>query len=125
MKFRSLKILTDENISPKVVSFLRQKGTDVIDTKEEKWHGKDDEYLLEKAFLDNRFILTHDSDFGTLAVKEGKSYYGIIYLRLKIPRVPNVIRVIEKFMSLDTELCQGNLIVIDDSRVRIRLLESE
>ncbi|MGE0084575.1 MAG: DUF5615 family PIN-like protein [Desulfococcaceae bacterium] len=50
--------MADENISPRVVSFLRQKGTDVIDTKEEKWHGKDDGYLLEKAFTDNRFILT-------------------------------------------------------------------
>jgi predicted nuclease of predicted toxin-antitoxin system len=125
MKFCSLKILADENISPRVVSFLRQKGTDVIDTKEEKWHGKDDGYLLEKAFRDNRFILTHDSDFGNLAVKEGKSYYGIIYLRLKIPKVSNVIRVIEKLLSVDIELCPGNLIVVDDSRIRIRLPERE
>lgn len=63
MEFRTLKILADENISPRVVSFLRQKGTDVIDTKEEKWHGKDDEYLLEKAFTDNRFILTSPEPF--------------------------------------------------------------
>ncbi len=56
MKFRSLKILTDENISPRVVSFLREKGTDVIDTKEEEWHGKDDEYLLEKAY---EFCIKH------------------------------------------------------------------
>jgi len=125
MKFRSLKILTDENISPRVVSFLRQKGTDVIDAKEEKWHGKDDEYLLEKAFSDNRFILTHDSDFGTLAIKEGKNYYGIVYLRIKIPKVINIIRVIDKLLSLDTELYEGNIIVVDDARIRIRLPESE
>ena len=37
------RILTDENVSPKVVSYLRKKGLDVIDTKEEKWHGKEDE----------------------------------------------------------------------------------
>ena len=78
MKFRSLKMLADENISPKAVSFLRQEGIDILDTKEEKWHGKNDEYLLEKAYSDNRFILTHDSDFGTLAVNERKNYYGII-----------------------------------------------
>jgi len=29
-----LKILTDENVSPRVVSFLRGKGLDVIDVKE-------------------------------------------------------------------------------------------
>jgi len=125
MKFHSLKILTDENISPKVVLFLRQKGIDVIDTKEEKWHGKNDEYLLEKAFADNRFVLTHDSDFGTLAVKEGKDYYGIIYLRVKFPKVQNVIRALEKLLSLSIELSPGNLIVVDNARVRIRLPESD
>jgi predicted nuclease of predicted toxin-antitoxin system len=31
---RFLKILTDENISPRVVSFLRGKGLDVIGVKE-------------------------------------------------------------------------------------------
>ena len=125
MKCHSLKILTDENISPRVVSFLRQQGIDVVDTKEEKWHGKNDEYLLEKAFADNRFILTHDSDFGTLAVKEGKNYYGIIYLRMKLPKVQNVIRALEKLLSLNIELYPGNLIVVDNARVRIRLPESD
>ncbi len=121
----SLKILTDENISPRVVSFLRQQGINVIDTKEEKWHGKNDEYLLEKAFADKRFILTHDSDFGTLAVKEGKNYYGIIYLRMKLPKVQNVIRALEKLLSLNIELYPGNLIVVDNARVRIRLPERD
>lgn len=43
MKFRYLKMLVDENISPKVVSFLREKGIDVAETKERKWHGKEDD----------------------------------------------------------------------------------
>ena len=43
------KILADENVSPKVVSYLRGKGLDVIDTKEENWQGQEDEFLLEKA----------------------------------------------------------------------------
>lgn len=93
--------------------------------KEEKWHAKDDEYLLEKAFADNRFILTHDSAFGTLAIKEGKDYYGIIYLRLKIPTASNAIRVMEKLLSVDRELLPGSLIVVDDARIRIRLHEKE
>jgi len=42
MKLRTLKILTDENISPKVVSFLRQDGFDVLDTKEQQWYGKNE-----------------------------------------------------------------------------------
>jgi predicted nuclease of predicted toxin-antitoxin system len=80
MKLHSVKIFTDENISPKVVAFLRQCGYDILDTKEQQWYGKDDEDLLNIAYQEQRFVLTHDSDFGTLAINEGKPYCGILYL---------------------------------------------
>jgi len=114
------KILADENVSPKVVSYLRGKGLDVIDTKEENWQGQEDEFLLEKAYIKNRFILTHDSDFGTLAINKRKKYYGIIYLKLKNMKPSNVIKVIEKFFLLDIEFSYGTLIVIDKAKVRVR-----
>ena len=79
MKIRDLKFLTDENISPKVVSFLRQKGFDIIDVKEEGWHGTEDKRLMEMAYKEKQFIITHDVDFGTLAINEGVSFYGIIF----------------------------------------------
>ena len=120
MKFRSLKMLADENVSPRVVSFLREKGINVTDAKERKWHGREDEYLLEMAYSESRFIFTHDSDFGTLAINEGKDCYGIIYMRLWNAKVPNVIRVLESLLSLETEFQKGSLIVADDSRIRIR-----
>lgn len=41
MKFCEIRILTDENISPKVLTFLRERGIDVIDTKEQNWNGKE------------------------------------------------------------------------------------
>ncbi|MFO7875362.1 MAG: DUF5615 family PIN-like protein [Desulfovermiculus sp.] len=114
------KILADENVSPKVVSWLREKGLDVIDTKEENWHGQEDDFLLEEAYLQKRFVLTHDSDFGTFAINEGKSYYGIIYLKLKNMKPTNVIEVIDKFFLLDIEFSEGLMFVIDKSKVRVR-----
>jgi predicted nuclease of predicted toxin-antitoxin system len=42
MRLCSVKLLADENISPRVVSFLRSKGLDVIDVKEKGWQGRDD-----------------------------------------------------------------------------------
>ena len=40
MIFQTIKILADENISPKVVAFLRSHGIDVLDTKEQSWFAK-------------------------------------------------------------------------------------
>lgn len=120
MIFHTIKVLTDENISPKVVSFLRRNGIDVLDTKEQSWFGKEDEKLLEIAYKEQRFILTHDSDFGTLAIHEGKRYYGIIYIRVRNLRSQNVIRVCEQLFKLKTELTPGTIIVVEDARLRIR-----
>jgi len=122
MKFSSLNLLADENISPRIVSFLRQKGIDVIDVKEKGWHGKEDTYLMEIANKEKRFILTHDTDFGTLAINEGVPCYGIIYMRLKNLKLTNVINVLEKLFVIDKDIHEKSLIVVEDTRLRIRTL---
>ncbi len=115
-----LKILTDENISPKVVSFLREKGFDVIDAKEKGWQGAADKFLMAAAWEEKRFILTHDSDFGTLAINEGVPCYGIIYLRLKDLRVEKVKESLDKFLKVGKEISEGTIIILKDTQLRIR-----
>ncbi|RKZ73014.1 MAG: hypothetical protein DRR19_31425 [Candidatus Parabeggiatoa sp. nov. 1] len=120
MKVQNLRFLTDENISPKVTFFLRQQGIDVLDAKEEMWQGKADKYLMEQSYLDNRFILTHDSDFGKLAIYEGQKYHGIVYLRLRNVKFHNVIKVLEKLLPIEFDSLSRTLIVVEDARIRIR-----
>ncbi len=125
MKFSSLKLLADENVSSKVVSFLREYGIDVLDTKEQKWFGKEDEELLSIANSEKRFILTHDSDFGTLAIHQGKKFFGVIFLRLKIVNPRNVMNVCAKLLSLDVEISPETIVVVEDTRVRIKFPNSK
>ena len=122
MKISSLKFLTDENISPRIVSFLRKKGIDVVDVKEKGWHGNEDKYLMEIANKGKRFILTHDTDFGTLAINEGVPCYGIIYMRLRNLKVSNVINILEKLLVVDKDIPEGSVIVVGDTRLRIRTI---
>jgi predicted nuclease of predicted toxin-antitoxin system len=111
MKFSTLSILSDENISPKVVAFLRQCGLDVLDTKVQQWYGKDDDELLDTANREQRFILTHDSDFGTLVINENKACYGIIYLRVKNQRLYNLIRICKQLLLLYADFLQGTVCI--------------
>lgn len=120
MKLQAIKLLTDENISPKVVEFLRQSEFDILDTKEKKWFGTSDEDLLNIAYQEQRFILTHDADFGTLAINEGKSTYGILYLRLKNPKPSNIIRVCKQVFQLTLDVFPGSILVIEETRIRVR-----
>ena len=74
-------MLADENIDPEVVRFMRSKGFDVQDVIENGWAGLDDEQILELAHRDGRAVVTHDSDFGTLAIPKGNPFTGIFYLK--------------------------------------------
>ena len=79
MKITELPLLTDENIDPEVVVYLRSEGFDVVDVLESGWAGMDDEQILDIAHDQGRAVVTHDSDFGTLAIAAGKPFTGIIY----------------------------------------------
>lgn len=37
--------------------------------------------MLNLATNQNRVVLTHDSDFGTLVIADGKPFIGIVYLK--------------------------------------------
>lgn len=70
-------LVADINIAVSVIQFLRAQGVDVVAGREEAWYGHEDRDLLREAHSMNRFVLTHDSDFGTLAVHEGQTITGI------------------------------------------------
>lgn len=120
MKLKDLRFLADENVSPRVVAFLRNRDHNVLDVKEKGWHGKDDADLLQKAAKTRRFVISHDRDFGKLAINQRQSCYGVIYLRLKDQRSANAIRVMREFLERNLDVRPGTLIVLQESRARIR-----
>lgn len=60
MKLTAIKILADENVSSKVVVYLRNIGFDVLDIKEQHWFGKADADLLQIAYAEQRFALKNE-----------------------------------------------------------------
>jgi predicted nuclease of predicted toxin-antitoxin system len=120
MKLGDMHILSDENISPKLVQFLRHQVLDIIDVKEQEWQGKTDRELLEIAYKEDRWVLTHDSDFGTLAIHEGMPFAGILFLRLGNSKAENVIQVCQKLLKQDLEYPRKGLVIVDENKVRIR-----
>lgn len=65
---RDHPLLTDENMHPAVVQYLRSEGMNVLDVKESGLIGTDDLKLVRLATAQGRVIVTHDRDFGALAV---------------------------------------------------------
>ena len=80
MKVLEFPLLADENIHPNVIEFLRAGGFDIESVSEKGIFGVPDSKVLKQATEAGRVVLTHDSDFGGLALM-GAQFIGIIYLR--------------------------------------------
>jgi predicted nuclease of predicted toxin-antitoxin system len=78
VKLREFGLLTDENIDPAVVSHLRTIGFDVLDVCESGLQGSSDVDLLRRAVGERRVVVTHDADFGTLAILQGEPIVGLV-----------------------------------------------
>jgi predicted nuclease of predicted toxin-antitoxin system len=116
------RILTDENVSPRVVAFLRTMGFDVADIKERGLFGLSDRQILALAHEEQRLVITHDSDFGMLAINQGVPFSTIIYIRLRKIAPDAVIEVFDRFLQTGFEVTNGMLIVVEEDRVRVRTL---
>ncbi len=94
MKALDFPLLADENVHPDVIAFLRKIGLDVDSIAEQGQFGLPDIQVLQQATESNRVVLTHDSDFGGMAVF-GAKFTGIIYLRPGHIRADFTIKTLE------------------------------
>jgi predicted nuclease of predicted toxin-antitoxin system len=80
VRIQEFSLLADENLHPNVIAFLRSQGFNVLYDRE-GLIASSDNALLQLAHSQNRVVITHDKDFGTLAVTRGEPMIGILFLR--------------------------------------------
>lgn len=77
-----MKFLANENFPKPSIDLLRSNNMDVLAVVESS-PGISDESVMRIADLENRIILIHDSDYGTLVFKNGyRPKGGVVYFRL-------------------------------------------
>ncbi|MEX0780287.1 MAG: DUF5615 family PIN-like protein [Balneolales bacterium] len=75
-----MKFLADECCDVKLVAQMHKAGFDVLHILENQ-PGLVDDDLLDKAYTEQRILITEDKDFGELVYRLNKPAYGIILLR--------------------------------------------
>ena len=123
MRLADSRWLTDENIDAEVVVHLRGRGLDVLHVREAGWYGRSDEELLEKAHREGRIILTHDGDFGTLALLGGHPVVGIVRVRPGHVRAPVTIGALDRLLELDIDPSPPFLVVVQGGLARLHTWE--
>lgn len=123
MRLKDFPLLTDENIHPEVVTSLRGEGCDILDVKESHLIGTSDLVLLRRAFQEGRVVLTHDSDFGQLAVAALEPVVGIVYLRPGHHEPVFTLDTLETLFDQITEVQTPFILVAERTgeKVKIRL----
>lgn len=123
MKPIDFPLLADENIHPDVVAGLLARGRDIVSVAQEGLTGGADATVLRHAHAAGRVVLTHDADFGTLALRDGEPVIGVIYLRPGHIRAEFVLETIAAVESLDVDVQPPFIIVAErkEDTVRVRL----
>jgi len=124
-----MKFLLDMNLSPRLATlfrdsaFFRERGYESVHWTEVGSPTAFDRDILQWASENGWIVITNDLDFGAILALEALTFPSIIQIRrLELspePILPVLERVIEQFAN---ELQRGAIIVIDERRMRVRLL---
>ena len=125
MKALDFPLLADENVHPDVIGFLRKAGLDVESVSEQGQFGLPDIQVLQQATRAGRAVLTHDSDFGGLALM-GAQFIGIIYIRPGHIRADFTVKTLEVIRDNAPEVMPPFILVAertgDTVKIRVRQL---
>jgi predicted nuclease of predicted toxin-antitoxin system len=118
-----MKFVADAGISPRSVEFLRGLGHDVVHVRDIGMQRAKDSEIVEFAQTQDRVVLTFDLDFGDLLALGLRDKPSTIIFRLNDETADSVnTNLLTVLAQTEDDLRDGALILVQDSRYRIRRL---
>lgn len=119
----SVRLLVDMNLSPNWVEFLEKQGIEATHWSSVGDPAAPDAVLMEWARGNGYAVFTHDLDFGTALALTGATGPSVLQLRGRgvLPSDTGAI-VVSAVNKFTTELEAGALLVIDEARLRVKIL---
>jgi predicted nuclease of predicted toxin-antitoxin system len=111
-----VKFLIDRCAGHLLAEWLRQKGHDVVESRD-KGPDPGDRILLDWAASERRILVTMDKDFGKFVFLEGTEHAGLV----RLPDVPagNRIALMENILKNHSrELSEKKIITVRGGRIR-------
>ncbi|MBS2037333.1 DUF5615 family PIN-like protein [bacterium] len=119
-----MKFLIDNALSPVLSNALQAAGYDSKHVRDYQMQAAADVEILARAKIEERIVVSADTDFGTLLSQSGQSTPSAILIRRLGDRHPSkqAAILIANLPALKDDLLAGAVVVIDENRVRIRRL---
>lgn len=118
-----LKFLADECCDTGLIALLRAAGHDLSYISEEG-AGTEDDSVLQKAYTENRILLTEDKDFGELVCRLRKPSAGVILIRIPVKQRHLKYPRLKKLIDEHADRLFGRFVVVDTEKFRFRPLLS-
>lgn len=118
-----MRFLADAGISPKTVEFLQQLGHEATHVRTLGLQRASDAQVVERARTDGSIVLSFDLDFGDLLALGVVDKPSAILFRLADERADSVNEPLSTILNERiTDLESGALILVEDTRYRVRKL---
>ena len=116
-----MRILADENVPLTAITALRSRGHDVMWIRTDA-PGSKDQSILQLAKNENRILVTFDKEFGELAFRlKLPASKGVSLFRIATPSPEHTAKKIVAVLESRTDW-SGHFTVVEDSRIRMRVL---
>jgi len=118
-----MRFLADAGLSPLTVDFLIELGHEAIHVRTLGLQRAPDLDIVARASADSSVVLTFDLDFGDVLALGVLDKPSVIIFRLSDERPQSVNRRLSEVVSdRSRELESGALILVEDTRYRVRKL---
>lgn len=117
-----LKFLADVNVEKRIVDALRELGHDVTWIPDYDC-GMSDRALLKLAAVEQRVLITNDTDFGELFFRHRVVSSGVILLRVDADNTLVKVTLLKNLLLRHSEKVKNSFVIISRKRFRIIPLE--
>ena len=119
-----MRFLVDANLSPRLANLLEALGHDAVAVRDLGLADASDEVILERASSEERVLISHDTDFGTLLAFRGLTAPSLILFRSSDPITPDehADLIIANLDKVADDLEARAIVVFARGRLRTRRL---